>query len=338
MTKHKKPTKHKSTHSKHTSKKQSIKKHRLIKSANASENSQLPSSLSFSDFVPPDGFRTVPIPHALVEYATPLMEMVPDPEDIVKAAEVFEIATSIWYYTLNDIFEEKDKISKTDVLDLIHKEIGLDQAEADDFFSMMVERKHYLLPNNIQPEGSVFQFIRKEVCYLIDRFDYEELKISPEIIPPNTIDLKVMKNLEKLDHYILKSTNYTKYEELSLNVWEECLDRFNIWLTNKGVTEHQDIFVDLADGYISFLYDYLHEETVTLKSEPSEYLVEFLLEFLLLKTDMIPWEYTLSPAAIKLFYEFLYEKGYLVEPPDTMIQFIDLLEPYYIDILKKRFS
>jgi len=331
MVKHK-PTRHKSKHSKkHKSKKQSIKKLR-------SENSQLLSSLSFSDLVPPDGFRTVPIPHALVEYAHPLMEMVPDPEDIVKSVELLEIASNIWYYTLNDVLEEKDKKSKADILALIYKELGLDQAEADDFFSMMVERKHYLVPNDIQPEGSVFQFMRKEVCYLIDRFDYEELKISLEIIPPNTLDLKVMKNLEKLDKYIRRAADYDKYEKLSLNVWEECLDRFNIWLTNKGVAEHQDIFTDLIYDYISFLYDYLHEETVTLKSGPSEYLVEFMLEFLLLKTAMDPWEYTLYPAAIKLFYEFLYEKGYLVEPPDTMIEFIDLLEPYFIEILKKRFS
>ena len=49
-------------------------------------------------------------------------------------------------------------------------------------------------------------------------------------------------------------------------------------------------------------------------------------------------EYTLVPTAMRLLYIFLYEKGYLLEPPDRMIDFIDKLEPEFIENLKERFS
>ena len=53
---------------------------------------------------------------------------------------------------------------------------------------------------------------------------------------------------------------------------------------------------------------------------------------------MEPWEYTLAPATLRLIYRFLYEKEYLDEPPDMMMEFIDILEPPYIDVLKEQFS
>ena len=149
------------------------------------------------------------------------MEMMPAPEDIVKANEVFSVATSIWNYTLNDTLKKKDKKSKAEILALINKELGLDQTEANDFFSMMVERKHFLFPSDVQSKGSPVMFMRKTVSYLINRFNYENLKLMTEIIYANKIDLKVFKDLEKLDLRILKSTTYDKYEKLFLKVQEE---------------------------------------------------------------------------------------------------------------------
>ena len=214
----------------------------------------------------------------------------------------------------------------------------MDLAKSNDFFSMMVERKHFLFPNDIQPKGSPVMFIRKTVSYLINRFDYERLKLSREIIYPNKLDLKVFKDLEKLDQRILKSASYDKYEKLFLKAQEECPERFYEWLGDKGVQEYQDTFAYLSDVYITFIYGYSHEEPVTLKSGPGKYFVEFMVEFLLRKAQMEPWEYTLCPAAMKLFYTFLHEKLYLVDYPKRMIGLIDRLEPHFIDILKENFS
>jgi len=50
-----------------------------------------------------------------------------------------------------------------------------------------------------------------------------------------------------------------------------------------------------------------------------------------------PMEYVYGPPALKLFYRFLHEKGYLDNPED-MIRKIDKLEPYFIEVLRKQFS
>ena len=89
---------------------------------------------------------------------------------------------------------------------------------------------------------------------------------------------------------------------------------------------------------MSFIYSYKHEPPLILKDEPEKYLVEFAVDFLLRKTSMEPWEYTLAPAALRLFYRFLYEKEYLDKPPDVMIEFIDILDPHFIEHLKELFS
>ncbi len=335
----KKPTKPVSkTLKKSTSKKSPQKTLKLVKSINQSENIPFLSNLLSPNIEPPDGFRAVSASQAIMEYASPLMEMVPEPEDIVEANEILQIATTIWNYTLNDTLKKKDKKSRADILALIHKELGLDLAKSNDFFSMMVERKHFLFPNDIQPKGSPVMFIRKTVSYLINRFDYERLKLSTDIIYPNKLDLKIFKDLEKLDQRILKSATYDKYEKLFLKAQEECPERFYAWLGDKGLEENQDTFAYLSDVYITFIYGYSHEEPVTLKSGPGKYFVEFMLEFLLRKAQMEPWEYTLCPAAMRLFYTFLHEKLYLVDYPKRMIGLIDRLEPHFIDILKKRFS
>ena len=335
----KKPTKPVSkTLKKSTSKKPAQKTFKMVKSSKQSENIPFLSNLLSPNIEPPDGFREISASQAIMEYAGPLMEMVPEPEDIVKANQIFQIATTIWNYTLDASVKKKDKTSKAEILALIIKELGLNQSEANDFFSMMEERKHFLFPSDIQPKGRPVIFMRKTVSHLITRFNYENLKLTPEIIYANKLDSKVLKSLEKLDQYILESARYDKYEKIFLKIQQECPDRFYVWLGNKGAEEYRDIFAYLSHAYITFVYGYPHEETVTLKSGPGKYFVEFMIDFLLLKTSIEPWEYTLAPTAIKLFYTFLHEKLYLVDYPKKMIEFIDRLEPHFIDILKEHFS
>ncbi|MBW2054219.1 MAG: hypothetical protein JRF62_10610 [Deltaproteobacteria bacterium] len=70
---------------------------------------------------------------------------------------------------------------------------------------------------------------------------------------------------------------------------------------------------------------------------PDIYFLEFFEDFLLRKMMVEPMEYVYGPPALKLFYRFLHEKGYLDNPED-MIRKIDKLEPYFIEVLRKQFS
>ena len=320
------------------SKKRPKKTLKLVKSAHLTQESLFPPGPSVPGVQPPDGFRKVSATQALMEYAGPLMEMVPMPDDVSKANEVFGVVTTIWNHTIDEKVSKKRKQSEREILSLIQEKLELDQQKAYDFLSMMVERKHYLFPDEVQPKNTPFMFMRKEVSYLISRFDYERLNLNSEVLPANALDIKLVRNLKKLDQYIKRSADYDKYEKLLLNVQDGVFDRFNIWLGAKGASEHQQQFSFIAEVYLSFIYGYLHEHPLTLKDGPGKYLVEFVADFLLRKTSMEPWEYTLTPAALRLFYSFLYEKEYLDEPQDVMMEFIDILESHFIDFLKEQFS
>ena len=176
------------------------------------------------------------------------------------------------------------------------------------------------------------------MSYLISRFDYDRLNPSPEVLPLNVLDTKLVNNFNKLDQYIRRSADDDKLEKLFLKVQDGFSERFNIWLKLKGVGEYQKQFFFIAEVFLDFFYCYEHEPPRTWKDGPGKYLVEFAVDFMLRKTSMEPWEYTLAPSALRLIYSFLYEKEYLREPPDSMIEFLDILDGHFIEHLKEQFS
>ena len=336
----KKPTKPVSKNQKKSkSKKQTKKPLKLVKLANQSHHGLFPASVSHADIQPPDGFRSVSTTQALMEYASPIMDIAPLPtNDIKRANEILNVATEIWNYTIDESILKEGKKSEKEMLSLISQRLGLDQDKANEFLSMMVERKDFLFPDEVQPKGYPFMFLRKQVSYLISKFNNEELNLSKKILDPNVTEIGLVENIDRLDQYIVASADYGQFEKLLLKVQDTVFDRFKIWLSKKGVSKHQEQFAYMAGVYLEFMYGYEHEQPLILKEGPGKYLVEFTVDFILRKVSFEPWEYTLVPSALRLFYTFLYEKGYFHEPPNVMTEFIDRLEPRFIDILKERFS
>ena len=158
------------------------------------------------------------------------------------------------------------------------------------------------------------------------RFDHGSVNLNPETIIPTADDLKLIHNLNRLDKYIARSADYNEYEELLFEVQRECFKRFDIWLSQKGIIEHHEEFTFFTDTYLTFIYACDHKEPITIKNVYEEYIVEFMMDFVLNRTTMEPLEYTLVPAAMMLFHIYLYEKGYLDEPPDGIVDFMDELE------------
>ncbi|MCX5873336.1 MAG: hypothetical protein NTY51_08905 [Deltaproteobacteria bacterium] len=193
-----------------------------------------------------------------------------------------------------------------------------------------------LVMSSNQPLDETIMFTGIPLNNLTKEFKYET--VSPEIIPPNADDLKVIRCLKRLDQYISKSADYNKYWTLLTETQNSCMKTFDMWLTNKGVQEDKDTYTSLSNVYLTFIYGCDHEEPITIKNVCEEYIVEFMMDFVLTRTTMKPLEYTLVPAAMMLFHIYLYEKGYLDEPPDGIVDFMDELEPEFIEILKKRFS
>jgi len=62
---------------------------------------------------------------------------------------------------------------------------------------------------------------------------------------------------------------------------------------------------------------------------------EFFMDWLMRKVMVKPPEYTQWPPALRLFYRFLSEKGYL-DDPEPILKSLYALEPEFIALVKQR--
>ena len=281
----------------------------------------------------PEGFRSISMSQAIMEYAKPLFEFAKDEKN-----DTLQIGMLIWNYAISVEEGKEDKKIENKILKSLASAYSLKKEEATALLTKMTDRYAYLFPKDKQPEpGTPFMFIRKEVYALIKPFDYKRLTLSNEIFPADQEDVDLIKKIEKLDGYIENSADYSSYEDLLFSLHDECKERFEKWLTAKGLKEDIQDFSFCLQTYLDFIYAYMHDDTVILKSVPDLYFLEFFEDFLLRKMMVEPIEYVYWPPALKLFYRFLHEKGYLDNQED-MTRKIDKLEPYFIEVLRKQFS
>ena len=284
----------------------------------------------------PEGFRSISMSQAIMEYAKPLFEFAKDEKN--EPNNTLQIGMLIWNYAISVEESREDKKIENKILKSLASTYSLKKDEAAALLTKMTDRYSYLFPKDKQPEpGTPFMFIRKEVHFLIKPFDYKRLALSSEIFPADQEDVELIEKIKKLDGYIGNSADYSSYEDLLFSLHDECRERFEKWLTAKGLKEDIQDFSFCLQTYLDFIYGYMHDDTVVLKSVPDIYFLEFFEDFLLRKMMVEPLEYVYWPPALKLFYRFLHEKGYLDNPED-MIMKIDKLEPYFIEVLRKQFS
>ena len=86
-----------------------------------------------------------------------------------------------------------------------------------------------------------------------------------------------------------------------------------------------DILLNLGNDI-----EVIFEKTIKQTLKPKE-------EAAIRKVMIEPHEYADWPPALKLFYMFLAEKGY-IKDPERITEMIDEIEPHFIEILRNRFS
>jgi hypothetical protein len=283
----------------------------------------------------PEGFRSISISQAMLEYSKPLMQLVEDDENGFDVA--IQISMMLWNYSISMEKGNKSKELEQEIMKALREAFGLDKEKAKTLFTKMMERRTYLFPPEIQPGPGTLMFIRKEVRYLIQPFDYEKSVISDEAIPADQDDIKLIEKMNALDSLIRDGEDYSTYEKLFLALKEDAERLFERWLVAKGMRDDAREYSFCLETYLEFIYGYMHDDVVVLKSVPDIYFVEFFEDFLLRKMMVEPNEYVYWPPALKLFYQFLYEKGYLGNHEEIIRQ-IDTVEPYLMEVLKKQFS
>jgi hypothetical protein len=283
----------------------------------------------------PEGFRSISFSQAIMEYGAPLMAQAEN-EKTMNAA--LQLSSLFWNYALSVRDGKIDLKIEKEIVEGIKSALGLNLEETRKLIKRMIARYHYLFPEDIQPKPpSAFMFIRKEVRHLIRPFDYGKLNISDRFIPLETEDRDAIDKLTQLDTLVMDQADYEQFDSLLTDVKDRCEVRFRRWLITKGLDTHAEAFADCSYIFFDFVYGYMHDDVIVLKTVTDRYWIEFFEDFLIRKMMVAPSEYVLWPPALKLFYRFLHEKGYLYNP-DKIIGQIDKIEPYFIEVLKHQFS
>ncbi|MFH1702107.1 MAG: hypothetical protein ABIB41_01580 [Nitrospirota bacterium] len=328
--------KKKGVEKRHTKSREKKKKNRALKLVKSRQGPQVITRPGLPHMGAPEGFRSISMSQAMMEYGKPIMKYFEDDENGYNDA--LQISMGLWNYALAVEKGDEDKKIGQEMLKAMRKALRLDKDEAQSLFTKMIERRAHLFPPDIQPKpGTPFMFIRKEVRHLFRSFDYGKLVISDKIMSPDQKDSDLIKKINTLDELVSDGAEYGKYEELFNSLKDECEDLFEKWLVTKGLKDDVKDYSFCLQTYLDFIYGYIHDDIVVLKSVPNIYFVEFFEDYLLRKMMVEPNEYVFWPPALKLFYQFLNEKGYL-DNHEEVIRNIDKVEPYFIEVLKKQFS
>ena len=279
----------------------------------------------------PPGFRPLPMTQAMLEFAAPLMAYV-EQGTVQDPNDVLQIAMQLWNVTLPTV-PVLQKSSRTAIVDNIQTTLQLDRQEAEAFFERMIARKAHLFPDEIQPPGSMMMFMRKEVEYLITPFAESQLHLSDALVPLDRDDETLLEALRQLEARIDAGEDYGDWEADFFAMQEHCCQRYHHWLRAKGVPEAgSQQFAFCLEPYLTFLYQYDAGKVQDVWPEAIE---EFFMGWLMRKVMVKPPEYTQWPPALRLFYRFLSEKGYLNDP-ESIIAGLQAIEPAFIAMVKQR--
>ncbi len=279
----------------------------------------------------PTGFRPISMTQAMMEYAAPIMAYVED-GTVQDPNDALQIVMLLWNSTLPEA-PVAVRQSRREIVAQIETTLQLDRQEADAFYDRMIERKAYLLPDEIQPKGSMTMFMRKEVEYLITKFEESQLDLSDKPMPLDGDDHTFLDALRQLDASIAEGAEYDEWEADFFAMQKLCCQRYHRWLEAKGVAEpYTNQFPFCVEAYLNFIYQYDAGELTEVSLQVLE---EFFMDYLLRKVMAKPPEYTHWPPALRLFYRFLAEKGSL-DDPEPMIERLHAIEPDFIALVKQR--
>jgi hypothetical protein len=282
--------------------------------------------------VVPKGFRPVSTTQAMIEYAAPILAYFEDGA-VGNMNDALQVGLLLWNQTLPEV-PQAMRQSRGAIVTQIETTLQMERQEAEAFYDKMIERKTHLFPDEIQPEGmTMTMFIRKEVEYLITPFQESQLNLSDEIIPPDGDDDAFVNALEELDARIDFGEDYGDWEADFFDLKDLCCERYYHWLQAKGVPEtFSDQFSACIEPYFNFIYQY---DAGDLLNVWPGILEEFFMDWLMRKVMVKPPEYTQWPPALRLFYRFLFEKGYL-DDPERILKGLYTIEPKFIALVKQR--
>jgi len=293
-----------------------------------------------SEMGAPDGFRAIGMAQAMMEYIKPLDEYYgKEPQGIDDLNNRMKLSMLLWNHALEVEKGEEPSSKKSDVAKALSEALGLSGEQSEALRARMVERRSWLFPEEAQPKErtSSFMVMRKESLAEIKPFNYDKLQHTRDEIPASDKDRALIRKIEKLDRFMEEEADYGEYEKLLSETKDEAEKLYKKWLADRGFPAEHHGLSGCLFVYFDFVYGYAHDHVVTLKTITLNYLTEFFEDFLIRKVYGDPREYVEWPPAIKLFYLFLKDKGYMEDIAATT-SMINAMELRLMVILKKQFS
>lgn len=279
----------------------------------------------------PPGFMLTSVTDAMIRYAKPLLELV-EKGELDDANAALNISMPLWNYSY-----DAEASTKNDIVRQIQSNLKMTAADAAEFFNMMIERKAYLCPEDIQPVDPMSIFFRKESLRLIPDFDYTSIQLSEDAFIAEPEDINLVRELRIIDKMTSRFDELSDWEDTYFLMEGTISDRFKRWLDFKGLTKHSENFSAHLTVYLQFVYIYVHERPITLRSILPIFLEEFFLDFIIRKVSVEAEMYIEWSPALKLFYRFLADIGY-IQKPEKIIMAIDTIEPQFMLVLREQFS
>jgi hypothetical protein len=277
---------------------------------------------------------------AMMEYAKPLQEHLgKSPQSMDDLNKLMKLSMLLWNHALDEEKGEGRSARKSEVIKALSESLGLNGEEAEVLRVRMVARRNWLFPADKQQEErtSSTMIMRKETLAEIKLFPYERFKHTEDSIPPGPEDKALIEKIRKLDRFMMDAVDYAVVEKLLTETKDEAEKRYKQWLVDRGFPGEFHGLAQCLHIYFDFVYGYMHDDIVTLKIITLNYLTEFFEDFLIRKVYGEPQEYVEWPPAIKLFYLFLQDKGYMEDSASTMTM-INGIELRFMGVLKKQFG
>lgn len=303
-------------------------------------NVQVVNRPGITEMGAPEGFRAIGMAQAMMEYAKPLDEYYGKaPQNIDDLNKRMNLSMLLWNHVLDVEAGEKRHAGKSEVVKVLSEVLGLNGEEAEALRVRMVARRSWLFPEEVQPleRTSPVMIMRKETLTDIKPFAYDRLRHRNDEIPADAADRALIENIIKLDRFMEEEADYDEFEKLLTETKDEAEKRFRQWLVDRGFPPEFHGLSGCLHIYFDFVYGYMHDHVVTLKTITLNYLTEFFEDFLIRKVYGDPQEYTEWPPAIKLFYLFLKDKEYM-EDISSMTSMINAMELRLMEVLKKQFG
>ncbi len=288
----------------------------------------------------PEGFRAIGMAQAIMEFGKPLQEYLGrEPRGADDLNKLVQPSMLLWNHALEEERGETEGPGRSEVVKVLAKTFNLDAEDAEALRVRMVERRKWLFPPEAQPgdKMSMFMLMRKETRAEIQPFNYDRLQHAGDAIPPGADDRALIDKIVKLDRFMEEEADYGEYEKLLTKTKDLAEERFKQWLADRGFQSEIHQLSGCIYNYFDFVYGYMHDDIVTLKTVTLNYLTEYFEDFLLRKVYCEPQEYIDWPPAIKLFYQFLKDKGYM-ENIASMTSMLNGIELRFMDVLKKQFA